>query len=155
MVWDSAELQLQQALESSRQDWTTNEGDGAFYGPKTDIIPKDSGGKEHQTATIQLDFQLPQRDELQFTHQYGKAYSKTIQRYYQTVVPSLPVIIHRAIFGSLKRFMALLIEEYNGKWPFWSSPRQVMILTVKSTLEPTIYAKLVKEHLFGGQKLEG
>ena len=113
--WESAEEQLKVALDHSGLDWKLNEGDGAFYGPKIDIILKDSDGKEHQTATIQLDFQLPQRFKLTYDEESG---SET------------PVMIHRAVLGSLERFLALLIEHYNGCYPFWISPRPLAILSV-------------------------
>ena len=115
-TWEEAEEALRVALDQSGQEWTTDDGAGAFYGPKIDIILKDSDGKKHQTATIQLDFQLPQRFDLQYQTSAGES--------------ATAVIIHRAIFGSLERFMALLIEHYNGRWPFWLSPRQAIILTV-------------------------
>ncbi|MCJ1381722.1 hypothetical protein MMC17_004833 [Xylographa soralifera] len=132
--WDRAEAQLSEALNKSGRAWELNEGDGAFYGPKIDIILKDSDGKEHQTATIQLDFQLPQRFGLTYQAPAPDLESKGLT----TTDPELlahsgdvtPVIIHRAILGSLERFMALLIEHYKGRWPFWLSPRQGIILVV-------------------------
>lgn len=132
--WDRAEAQLKSALDSSGQSWTLNEGDGAFYGPKIDIILKDSDGKEHQTATVQLDFQLPQRFDLSYQapspdHE-AKGLPATEFDAMVATGPVTPVIIHRAIFGSLERFMALLIEHHKGHWPFWLSPRQAIILAV-------------------------
>ncbi|KAF2032919.1 class II aaRS and biotin synthetase [Setomelanomma holmii] len=136
--WDRAEQQLSTALNNIGSEWAINEGDGAFYGPKIDIVLKDSNGKEHQTATIQLDFQLPQRFDLQY-----QASPEELQLGPQTSMdigldPSLrrPVIIHRAIYGSLERFMALLIEHYAGKYPFWLSPRPAIILSLNS--EPQV-----------------
>ncbi len=156
--WDRAELQLQQALKKSKQEWVTNDGDGAFYGPKIDVILKDSDGKEHQTATIQLDFQLPQRFELEYQapapEQERHGISTDNPELLQTSGAVTPVIIHRAIFGSLERFMALLIEHYNGRWPFWLSPRQVVILTVKNTTEIAAYARKVSQHCSGVPSLE-
>ncbi|KAF2112098.1 hypothetical protein BDV96DRAFT_498529 [Lophiotrema nucula] len=134
--WDKAEQQLTAALDNSGREWAVNEGDGAFYGPKIDIILKDSHGKEHQTATIQLDFQLPQRfdlqyqaspEELQTEPQFSGGLDASNRR---------PVIVHRAIYGSLERFMALLIEHYAGKYPFWLSPRPAIILSLNQ--EPNI-----------------
>ena len=136
--WDHAESHLREALDQSGRDWEVNQGDGAFYGPKIDIILKDKSGKEHQTATIQLDFQLPQRFGLTY-HHHPKPDSASIDH---TSSPSTtnrsPVLIHRAILGSLERFMALLIEHYNGHWPFWLSPRQAIILTIND--DPSVLA---------------
>ncbi|KZF22085.1 threonyl-tRNA synthetase [Xylona heveae TC161] len=132
--WERAEEQLKEALDRSGREWSVNEGDGAFYGPKIDIILKDSDGKEHQTATIQLDMQLPQRFQLEYQAPAPELEQKGILTTDKSLLeqsgPVTPVIIHRAIFGSLERFMALLIEHYNGRWPFWLSPRQAIILTV-------------------------
>lgn len=132
--WDSAENALRSALEKSGQEWSLNPGDGAFYGPKIDIILKDSDGKEHQTATIQLDFQLPKRFELEYIAPAPEleARGQTTEDPELLAVsgPVRPVMIHRAVLGSVERFMALLIEHYNGHWPFWLSPKQVSVITV-------------------------
>ena len=130
-AWTKAENQLRDALNESGQDWKLNAGDGAFYGPKIDIILSDKNGKDHQTATIQLDFQLPQRFELEYQAPRRDGGAET------------PVMIHRAILGSLERFLALLIEQYQGRWPFWLSPRQVIILTVGESPQVLDYAKTV------------
>ncbi|KLJ07278.1 threonyl-tRNA synthetase [Blastomyces silverae] len=124
-LWDSAERQLRDALEKSGRSWELNAGDGAFYGPKIDMQVQDSDGKFHQLSTIQLDMNLPQRFELEYAVAEG-------EEDYNPETPgrAVPVLIHRAIFGSLERFFALLIEKYNGRWPFWLSPRQGIILTV-------------------------
>ncbi|KAK3310465.1 uncharacterized protein B0T15DRAFT_564454 [Chaetomium strumarium] len=132
--WEEAEKALKKALHGSGNPFTVNEGDGAFYGPKIDIILKDSDGKEHQTATIQLDFQLPKR----FNLEYMAPAPQLEIRGETTNDPELlaeyglvrPVLIHRAVLGSAERLMALLIERYNGKWPFWLNPRQAVIITV-------------------------
>ena len=145
--WDRAEAQLRQALNKTGREWRKNQGDGAFYGPKIDIILKDSDGKEHQTATIQLDFQLPRRFGLKYIAPASELESMGIL----TTDPSLlasygevtPVIIHRAILGSLERFMALLIEHYKGRWPFWLSPRQGIILVVGKDDRLVDYAKSI------------
>jgi threonyl-tRNA synthetase len=152
--WTNAEAALQQALDASGQTWTLNEGDGAFYGPKIDIILKDSDGKEHQTATIQLDFQLPKRFELEYQGQE----SEQEQNGAKTTVPDLlatngplrPVMIHRAVLGSVERFMALLIEHYNGHWPFWLNPRQIIILTVNQDKAVVDYAVKAMNEIQGG-----
>ncbi|KAI9763617.1 MAG: hypothetical protein M1840_000411 [Geoglossum simile] len=154
--WDAAENALREALGQSGRQWGVNEGDGAFYGPKIDIVLKDSDGKEHQTATIQLDFQLPQR----FGLKYLAPAPELEKRGISTVDPELvrenglvtPVVIHRAVFGSLERFMALLIEHCNGHWPFWLSPRQAIILTVGGKIRSETvrdYANSVRRYLSG------
>lgn len=157
--WDQAENALKGALDATGQPWTLNEGDGAFYGPKIDIILKDSDGKEHQTATIQLDFQLPKRFELEYEapapelEQQGL--TTTDPEQLAVVGRVRPVMIHRAILGSVERLMALLIEHYNGKWPFWLNPRQVAIVTVNDTPEVLSMARSTKAVLLGtGKTLE-
>lgn len=117
-VWDHAEDVLKDTLQSWGQPWTTNEGDGAFYGPKIDILVNDHTGKSHQVATIQLDFQLPERFDLQFKDK-DNSYKR-------------PIMIHRAVFGSVERFMAILIDSSKGKWPFWLNPNQCMVIPVKT-----------------------
>lgn len=117
--WNQAEDVLRDILNKSSIPFKINEGDGAFYGPKIDIILKDSNNKQHQAATIQLDFQLPHRFELK----YNSDQNGVIKR---------PIMIHRAVFGSLERFLAILIDHFNGKWPFWLSPRQAIIIPVNS-----------------------
>ncbi|KAK2762241.1 hypothetical protein FQN54_001251 [Arachnomyces sp. PD_36] len=124
-LWDSAERQLREALDSTNKPWEINEGDGAFYGPKIDIRLQDSDGKFHQLSTIQLDVNLPRRFGLEYQVPEG-------EEDYEPTTPgkATPVLIHRAIFGSIERFLALLIERYNGCWPFWLSPKQGIVLTV-------------------------
>ncbi|KAK1350183.1 threonine--tRNA ligase [Hamiltosporidium tvaerminnensis] len=111
--WDEAENMLIRALEG--RDYTINEGDGAFYGPKIDIVLYDGYGRQHQCATIQLDFQLPIRFNLKYRSKEGKMES--------------PVMIHRAILGSVERMMAVLIEHFD-KLPFWLNYRQTCIISV-------------------------
>ncbi|GCC16360.1 hypothetical protein chiPu_0022420, partial [Chiloscyllium punctatum] len=119
-VWDLAEKQLQSSLEAFGQPWELNPGDGAFYGPKIDVQIKDAIGRDHQCATIQLDFQLPSRFGLSYIGKDGR-------------VKASPVLIHRAILGSVERMIAILSENYAGKWPFWLSPSQVMVLAVSGS----------------------
>lgn len=149
--WDRAEAQLKEALDRSGREWEINEGDGAFYGPKIDIILRDSDGKEHQTATIQLDFQLPQRFALGYQAPAPELEAKGISMTESAVLGQsgmvTPVIIHRAILGSLERFMALLIEHYKGHWPFWLSPRQAIVLTLDDSEELLSTARSVVEKL--------
>jgi threonyl-tRNA synthetase len=137
--WDHAEQQLKAALDVAGKPWTVSDGDGAFYGPKIDIILKDANGKEHQTATIQLDFQLPQRFGLEYQSSHDTD-SSTLET---------PVLIHRAVFGSLERFLALLIEHYNGTYPFWLSPRPAVLLTVNTSPEELAYVDHVASVLAG------
>lgn len=96
--------------------WKENPGDGAFYGPKIDITIQDALKRSFQCATIQLDFQLPIRFGLSYVSESGDK--------------KRPVIIHRAILGSVERMIAILTENYGGKWPFWLSPRQAIVIPV-------------------------
>lgn len=145
--WDRAESQLSRALQNSGQEVIIQKGGGAFYGPKIDILVKDYNLKEHQTATIQLDFQLPRRLGLEYHCPAPELEAKGIptkERDAESmrrsgVLP--PILIHRAVLGSLERFMALMIERYRGNWPFWISPRQLIILTVTTNEEVLEYAK--------------
>ena len=115
-LWTKAETALEGILKKLNIEYQTKEKDGAFYGPKIDIHAKDAIGREHQVATIQLDFQMPERFKLE----YHDADS-SIKR---------PVMIHRAIFGSFERFLGVLIEHYAGAFPLWLSPVQVAVITI-------------------------
>lgn len=115
-VWNKAEKDLEDSLNSVGLPWKLNPGDGAFYGPKIDITLQDALKRNHQCATIQLDFQLPKRFNLAYIDDKGEKQA--------------PVMIHRAILGSVERMIAVLTESYGGKWPFWLSPRQVMVVPV-------------------------
>ncbi len=119
--WEAAEKSLKSALDSTGRSWSIKTGDGAFYGPKIDIMITDALGRAHQTATIQLDFQLPQRFGLKYADAEGGW--------------SRPILIHRAVLGSLERMLGILIENYAGKWPFWLSPRQAMIVITRPDLK--------------------
>lgn len=112
--WDTAECALKKALEKNKIPYKINPGDGAFYGPKIDLHIKDCLGRSWQLATIQVDFQLPLRFELSYDGEDGKKHP--------------PIMIHRAVLGTLDRFMGILIEHYAGKFPLWLSPVQVRIL---------------------------
>lgn len=129
-VWNQAEKQLENSLNEFGEKWELNPGDGAFYGPKIDIQIKDAIGRYHQCATIQLDFQLPIRFNLTFVSHDGDDKKR-------------PVIIHRAVLGSVERMIAILTENYGGKWPFWLSPRQVMVVPVGPTCDD--YAQKVRQ----------
>lgn len=114
--WDTAEAALKGALEEAGVDYGLNEGDGAFYGPKIDFEVVDALGRKWQCATVQLDYQLPERFDLTYVGADNQ--------------PHRPVVIHRAIFGSFERFLAILIEHYAGDFPVWMAPEQVRVLTV-------------------------
>ncbi|XP_029663792.1 threonine--tRNA ligase, cytoplasmic isoform X2 [Formica exsecta] len=131
-VWDRAEKALEDSLNAFGQPWTLNPQDGAFYGPKIDITLMDALKRAHQTATIQLDFQLPIRFNLSYVNEAGEK--------------TRPVIIHRAILGSVERMVAILTESYGGKWPYWLSPRQAMVVPVVSQFDD--YAYEVKQKLW-------
>ncbi len=114
--WDAAESILQKVLDESGQKYFVAEGEAAFYGPKIDILMKDSLGREWQTGTIQLDFQQPKNFGLRYINNEGKEVQ--------------PVTFHRAIYGSLERFLGVLIEHYAGNFPLWLSPIQVKIIPI-------------------------
>ncbi|KYR01340.1 threonyl-tRNA synthetase [Tieghemostelium lacteum] len=147
--WEQAELSLKELLNEFCGDkWTLNPGDGAFYGPKIDIHLQDANGKSFQCATIQLDFQLPQRFQLT----YQSAESDNVNNNSNTTTTTspvellkTPVMIHRAIFGSVERMLAILMEHTGGKWPFWLSPRQAMVIPVNSKFND--YALAVQKQL--------
>jgi threonyl-tRNA synthetase len=132
-IWMEAEEKLRLALESLGMPYTVNEKDGAFYGPKIDVIVKDSLGREVQCGTIQLDFQLPHRFNLEY-----KDWDGQMMR---------PVLIHRAICGSIERCMGILIEHYQGKFPVWMSFRQIAIVPVSHKPEFIEYCDVVKSLL--------
>ena len=115
-TWDHAEASLKAALEQAGQAYTVNEGDGAFYGPKIDFDVTDALGRKWQCATIQLDYQLPQRFDLTYVGADNAEHR--------------PVVIHRAIFGSFERFMAILIEHFAGAFPLWLAPVQATVLPI-------------------------
>ena len=129
--WEMATDALRGALEDLGLDYVVNEGDGAFYGPKIDFHLEDSIGRTWQCGTIQLDFQMPQRFELEYTGADGEKHR--------------PIMIHRVAFGSIERFIGILIEHYAGKFPTWLAPVQVKILPVSEKFAD--YAKEVSDSL--------
>mmetsp|Transcript_9565 Transcript_9565/g.14260 ORF Transcript_9565/g.14260 Transcript_9565/m.14260 type:complete len:804 (-) Transcript_9565:1105-3516(-) len=136
-LWDLAENALANAMNkfAGEGNWRVNPGDGAFYGPKIDIKVMDAMERVHQCATIQLDFQLPIRFDLKYntgSKEKGKEFAR-------------PVMVHRAMLGSVERMFAVLCEHWGGKWPFWLSPRQVMIVPVHADFNE--YCESVKERL--------
>lgn len=129
--WSRAEKSLEEALNEMNLEYKLNEGDGAFYGPKIDIHLEDALGRTWQCATIQLDFQMPQRFDLFYIGSDGEKHR--------------PVIIHRVIFGAIERFIGILIEHYAGKFPVWLSPVQVSVLPISDKYND--YANDIKNKL--------
>lgn len=129
--WDHAIDSLEAAIKEMGKDYVINEGDGAFYGPKLDFHLEDSLGRTWQCGTIQLDFQMPQKFDLTYVGSDGEKHR--------------PIIIHRVIFGSIERFIGILIEHFAGKFPFWLAPEQVRLLTVTEKFVP--YAEKVSKEL--------
>lgn len=130
-AWNLAEKNLKEALEEKNLPYTINEGDGAFYGPKIDFHLEDAIGRTWQCGTIQLDFQLPENFDLTYVDENGER-----QR---------PVMLHRALLGSVERFMGILIEHFAGKFPLWLSPVQVEIIPVSDKFKD--YAQKVADKL--------
>ncbi|MEH7361186.1 threonine--tRNA ligase [Priestia megaterium] len=131
-LWELAESSLENVLKKLNFDYKLNEGDGAFYGPKIDFHIKDALKRSHQCATIQLDFQLPEKFDLNYINEKNEK-----QR---------PVVIHRAIFGSLDRFFGILIEHFGGVFPTWLAPVQVKVIPVSLKVHQE-YAQEIKEAL--------
>ncbi len=130
-MWEQATGALRQALERQGRQYRVNEGDGAFYGPKIDFHLRDSLGRTWQCGTIQVDFAMPERFELEYVGPDGNRHR--------------PVMIHRAIYGSLERFIGILIEHYAGAFPLWLAPVQGVVLPVAEAHAP--YARQVWERL--------
>jgi threonyl-tRNA synthetase len=131
-VWDRAEALLRDVMEQSKLEYKIAEGDAAFYGPKIDQLVQDSLKREHQLGTIQLDFQQPSNFALTYANEHN--------------TESRPVVIHRAIYGSFERFIAILIEHYAGAFPIWLAPVQVKVLSISEKTKE--YAEKVFERLF-------
>jgi threonyl-tRNA synthetase len=130
-TWNDAEAQLKATLERLGETYTVNEGDGAFYGPKIDFDVTDAIGRKWQCATIQLDYQLPERFNLHYVGA-DNAHHR-------------PIVVHRAIFGSFERFLGMIIEHFAGAWPLWLAPVQAVVLPIADRhLE---YARKVQETL--------
>lgn len=137
--WTTAENALRKALEHENMEYVVNEGDGAFYGPKIDFHIKDSLGRDWQCGTIQLDFQMPERFDLNYIGQDGEKHR--------------PVMLHRVVFGSIERFIGVLIEHYAGAFPTWLAPIQVKILTI-SDKQKEYADELVKQFMKEGIRAE-
>lgn len=132
-LWDKAEAELKSVLDAryGKDGYKINEGDGAFYGPKIDIMMKDALNRVWQTGTIQLDFQLSRNFNLTYTDKDGKQ--------------KIPVVVHRVIYGSMERFIGILIEHFAGKFPFWISANQIGIVPVRD--EHIDYANKIAEKI--------
>jgi threonyl-tRNA synthetase len=129
--WDHAERELRRALDAVGEPYVVNEGDGAFYGPKIDFDVVDAIGRKWQCATIQLDYQMPERFDLKYVGADNAEHR--------------PVVIHRAIFGSFERFVALLIEHYAGAFPLWLAPVQAVVMPIAD--RHADYARAVRDRL--------
>ncbi len=131
-LWDLAEKSLEDVLKKQKMKFQINEGDGAFYGPKIDFHLKDSLKRTWQCATIQLDMALPERFELEYTDEKGN--------------PKRPIMLHRVVYGSIERFIGIITEQYNGKFPLWMSPNQVKVMTLNDSVKD--YAKEIYDKIF-------
>ena len=120
-IWDKSEKALRTAMEATGLDYTVNPGEGAFYGPKLEFFLRDAIGREWQCGTLQVDLNMPERLGGTFIAEDGKKYN--------------PVMLHRALFGSLERFIGILIENYSGKFPFWMSPLQTVVIPISEDFD--------------------
>lgn len=134
-LWDEAEASLGKVLTDLGYKYNINEGDGTFYGPKIDIHIKDALNRSHQCATVQLDFQMPKKFDLTYVDENNQE--------------AQPVMIHRAVFGSLDRFLGILIEHYAGAFPFWLAPKQVALISVAQTHESGVEELFQEFHAAG------
>ena len=130
-VWDKSEAALLKAVKATKLEYTINKGEGAFYGPKIEFVLRDAIGRDWQCGTLQVDLNLPERLGATFVDKDG---SKKV-----------PVMLHRALFGSLERFIGILIENYAGKLPFWISPLQIVVIPVSDEFDK--YATQVADKL--------
>ena len=131
-VWDKSEAALLEAVKATKLEYSINKGEGAFYGPKIEFVLRDAIGRDWQCGTLQVDLNLPERLGASYVDKDG---SKKV-----------PVMLHRALFGSLERFIGILIENYAGKLPFWLSPAQAVVCSIAE--ENNIYVKKLFEDLF-------
>ena len=130
-VWDKAEASLLEAVKASKLEYTINKGEGAFYGPKIEFVLRDAIGRDWQCGTVQVDLNLPGRLDASYVDKDG--------------TKKVPVMLHRALFGSLERFIGILIENYAGKFPFWISPLQIVVIPISEDFEE--YAKKVSKKI--------
>ncbi|MDC0978735.1 threonine--tRNA ligase, partial [Candidatus Pelagibacter sp.] len=120
-VWDKAEASLLEAVKASKLEYTINKGEGAFYGPKIEFVLRDAIGRDWQCGTLQVDLNLPGRLDASYVDKDG--------------TKKVPVMLHRALFGSLERFIGILIENYAGKFPFWISPLQTVVIPISEEFD--------------------
>ena len=128
-IWDKAEEALLKAVKASKLDYSINKGEGAFYGPKIEFVLRDAIGRDWQCGTLQVDLNLPARLGASYVEKDG--------------AKKIPVMLHRALFGSLERFIGILIENYSGKLPFWISPMQAMVIPISDEFDD--YARKVSK----------
>jgi threonyl-tRNA synthetase len=131
IIWDNAEKALLDAVKASKLQYTINKGEGAFYGPKIEFVLRDAIGRDWQCGTLQVDLNLPGRLDASFIDNDG--------------TKKVPVMLHRALFGSLERFIGILIENYAGKFPFWIAPLQTVVIPISEEFDT--YAKEVNEKI--------
>ena len=129
--WDNAQKQLKDAVSTNKLDFFEVEGEAAFYGPKIDFMATDAIGREHQVATVQLDFVQPERFSLEFTNKEGAM--------------ETPIMIHSALLGSVERFLSVFIEHTEGRFPVWLAPEQIRLITVNQTEELVQYTESLYE----------
>ncbi len=130
-VWDKAEASLLEAVKASKLEYSINKGEGAFYGPKIEFVLRDAIGRDWQCGTLQVDLNLPGRLDASYVDKDG--------------TKKVPVMLHRALFGSLERFIGILIENYAGKFPFWISPLQTVVIPISEDFND--YAKKVSDQI--------
>ncbi len=130
-VWDKAEASLLEAVKATKLEYSINKGEGAFYGPKIEFVLRDAIGRDWQCGTVQVDLNLPGRLGATYVDKDG--------------TKKVPVMLHRALFGSLERFIGILIENYAGKFPFWISPLQTVVIPIAEDFEE--YAKVVSKKI--------
>ncbi|MDC1170555.1 threonine--tRNA ligase [Candidatus Pelagibacter sp.] len=132
-VWDKAEASLLEAVKASKLEYSVNKGEGAFYGPKIEFVLRDAIGRDWQCGTLQVDLNLPGRLDASYVDKDG--------------IKKVPVMLHRALFGSLERFIGILIEHYAGKFPFWISPLQTVVIPISEEFDDyaTQVSKKIKQ----------
>jgi threonyl-tRNA synthetase len=139
-VWDKSEQALKDACEEAGLEWTLNPGEGAFYGPKLEFVLKDCIGRDWQCGTVQLDFNMPERLDAKYIDENGDK--------------QVPVMIHRALLGSLERFSGILIENFVGHFPLWLAPQQMVAMGITEKQNPAV-EKLVAQLQGQGFRIEG
>lgn len=133
-LWESAQKQLKSAVLANEMDYFEQEGEAAFYGPKIDFMATDAIGREHQVATVQLDFVQPERFGLEYVNDQGEK--------------ERPVMIHCALLGSIERFLSVYIEHTAGKFPVWAAPEQLRVIQVKDSEEVVNFVQRIRENAF-------